>query len=80
MFGTGTAKAGLYIMGTFTELIGNTKENFRKRFLNSWHLWILDTCEILREIFFFEGKYILVCVYTHMVCLFIDGKLQTVQS
>lgn len=29
-FGTATAKAGLYITGTSTELIGNAKENFRK--------------------------------------------------
>lgn len=45
IFGTATAKAGLLIMGTSTELAGNAKENVRKKiseFLtnrNTWHLW-----------------------------------------
>lgn len=30
VFSTATAEAGLYIMGTLTELIGNARENFRK--------------------------------------------------
>lgn len=32
MFGTATAKAGLHIMEISTELVGNAKENVRKKF------------------------------------------------
>lgn len=32
MFGNATAKAGIHIMETSTELVGNAKENVRKKF------------------------------------------------
>lgn len=67
MSGTATAKAGLYLMETSTELAGNAKENVRKKNRKSWQTGILDICKIMRD--FFWGKYI-------FLWLILDWKFQ----